>query len=129
MAITYVWKTNKAKTKNITLGEGDNAVEYTDVVDAVDWELKGIDSESRLIGQGESAVDEPYSCTFNGTEGLDTNGISNGFIDFNSLSTDQLQAWVEASLGQDRIQEIKDAIEEDIANQKNFSPAIKSVGD
>ena len=97
MAITYEWVFGPLET---TLQEDG----MTNVVKTVHWRL--------------NAVDGNYSETTYGTVGLESPTLST-FIDYEDLTKEQVQGWVENALGAERVAEMKRSLENSINLKKN----------
>jgi hypothetical protein len=76
--------------------------ELTDVVYNVHWRLTGAEGE--------------HSATVIGTQSLTAENIQpEGFIPFESLTHEQVIAWVEESMGDDRVAELKASVDSQVA--------------
>jgi hypothetical protein len=76
--------------------------ELTDVVYNVHWRLTGAEGE--------------HSATVIGTQSLTAENIQpEGFIPFESLTHEQVIAWVEESMGEDRVAELKASVDSQVA--------------
>ena len=106
MANTYSWDCRTVDTYP-TLG--DNA----DVVYRVHWRLKGADSN----GVEDSTI---------GTCSLDTSDIKS-FVAFDKLTNDSVTAWVEASLGADKVKELKASVDAMITEKTNPTSVTKNI--
>ena len=102
MAISYEWDVN---TVDVYPSEGD----YTDVIYNVHWRLNAIDTEV-------DTESSPYTASVYGTQVLDTSDLS-GFIDFESVTSSQVQGWVESAMGAEEVQSLKDGLDANIAGQ------------
>ena len=87
---------------------------HTDVIFNVHWRLTGEDTDGN--------VGSTY-----GTISLDTSDLSN-FTDFDSITEEQVNGWVEAAMGAEEVQAKKDAIDSQIAEQINPSVVTKQIG-
>jgi hypothetical protein len=56
----------------------------------------------------------PYTASVYGTQVLDTSDLS-GFIDFDSVTSAEVQGWVEAAMGEEQVQTYKDNLDAQIA--------------
>ena len=83
MAISYEWNVN---TVDVHPTEGD----YTDVIYNVHWILNATDTQVDAEGN-------PYTASVYGTQNLDTSDLS-GFIDFDSVTSAEVQGWVESAM-------------------------------
>ena len=107
MAINYTWNVSTVDVKEI---DGN-----ADTVFNVHWRLTGTDD----------ANDE--SATVYGTVGLDTEDLSD-FIAFADLTVSDVQGWVEAAMGEDRVTEIKAGLDTTIAELVTPTVQTKQVG-
>jgi len=107
MAINYTWNVSTVDVKEI---DGN-----ADTVFNVHWRLTGTDD----------ANDE--SSTVYGTVGLDTEDLSD-FIAFADLTVNDVQGWVEAAMGEDRVTEIKAGLDTTIAELVTPTVQTKQVG-
>ena len=104
MAISYEWNVS---TVDVYPTEGD----YTDVIYNVHWRLNATDTQVDAEGN-------PYTASVYGTQVLDTSDLS-GFIDFDSVTSSQVQGWVESAMGAEEVQSLKDSLDANIAGQIN----------
>ena len=102
MAISYEWNVN---TVDVYPTDGD----YTDVIYNVHWRLNAIDTQVDAEGN-------PYTASVYGTQVLDTSDLSN-FTDFDSVTSSQVQGWVESAMGAEEVQSLKDGLDANIAGQ------------
>ena len=107
MANTYSWD---CKTVDTYPKLGDNA----DVVYNVHWRLKGSNGK----GVEDSTI---------GTCALDTSDIKD-FVAFDKLTNESVTAWVEASLGADRVKELKASVDAMIKEKLNPTSVTKVIG-
>jgi hypothetical protein len=102
MAISYEWDVN---TVDVYPTDGD----YTDVIYNVHWRLNATDTQVDAEGN-------PYTASVYGTQVLDTSDLS-GFIDFDNVTSSQVQGWVESAMGAEEVQSLKDSLDANIAGQ------------
>ena len=102
MAISYEWNVN---TVDVYPTEGD----YTDVIYNVHWRLNATDTEVDAEGS-------PYTASVYAAQNLDTSDLS-GFIDFDSVTSAEVQGWVESAMGAEEVQSLKDNLDTNIAGQ------------
>jgi len=102
MAISYTWDVN---TVDVYPTDGD----YTDVIYNVHWRLNATDTQVDAEGN-------PYTASVYGTQVLDTSDLS-GFIDFDSVTSSQVQGWTESAMGAEEVQSLKDGLDANIAGQ------------
>jgi hypothetical protein len=112
MAISYEWNVN---TVDVYPSEGD----YTDVIYNVHWRLNAADTEVDAEGN-------PYTASVYGTQVLDTSDLS-GFIDFDSVTSADVQGWVESAMGEEEVQSLKDSLDTNIAGQINPTSISKTL--
>ena len=112
MAISYEWDVN---TVDVYPSEGD----YTDVIYNVHWRLNAIDTQIDAEGN-------PYIASVYGTQVLDTSDLS-GFIDFDSVTSAEVQGWVESAMGAEEVQSLKDSLDANIAGQINPTSETKTL--
>ena len=100
MAITYEWNVN---TVDVYPSEGDES----NVIYNVHWRLNATDTEVDAEGN-------PYVASVYGTQSLDISDLSN-FTNFDSVTSSQVQGWVEAAMGEEAVQNLKDGLDAQIA--------------
>jgi len=83
------------------------------VVHNVHWRLTGSDDSNN------DAEGNPQAATVYGSQSLDTSDLSS-FINWSSLQASDVQGWVEAALGTDKVSTLKAGIDASIA--KKVSP-------
>jgi hypothetical protein len=93
-----------------------------DVVYVVHWRLNATSSETHEV-KGE---DVPYTASVYGTEYL-TLGDLPGFIAFADLTNAITTGWVEDTMGEDRVQTLKDNLDANIAEQINPTKEAKTI--
>ena len=107
MAINYTWNVSTVDVKEI---DGN-----ADTVFNVHWRLTGTDD----------ANDESVSVY--GTQSLDTSDLSD-FTAFADLTASDVQGWVEAALGADRVTELKASLDAQIAEKVTPTSVTKTIG-
>ena len=112
MAISYNWDVN---TVDVYPTDGD----YTDVIYNVHWRLNAVDTQVDAEGN-------PYTASVYGTQVLDTSDLS-GFIDFDSVTSAEVQGWVESAMGAEDVQSLKDSLDANIAGQINPTSETKTL--
>ena len=112
MAISYEWNVN---TVDVYPTDGD----YTDVIYNVHWRLNAVDTQVDAEGN-------PYTAYVYGTQVLDTSDLS-GFIDFDSVTSAEVQGWVESSMGEEEVQSLKDTLDGNIAGQITPTSVTKTL--
>ena len=112
MAISYEWDVN---TVDVYPTDGD----YTDVIYNVHWRLNATDTQVDAEGN-------PYTASSYGTQVLDTSDLS-GFIDFDSVTSAEVQGWVESAMGEEEVQSLKDSLDANIAGQITPTSETKTL--
>ena len=112
MSISYQWD---VKTVDVYPSEGG----HNNVIYLVHWRLNATDTEVDAEGN-------PYFASVYGTQVLDTSDLSN-FTDFDSVTSSQVQGWVEAAMGAEEVQSLKDGLDANIAEQKNPTSVTKQL--
>jgi len=100
MAITYTWNVNTVDVYPSEEG-------HSNVIYNVHWRLNATDTEVDAEGN-------PYVASVYGTQSLDTSDLSN-FTNFDSVTSSQVQGWVEAAMGEEAVQGLKDGLDAQIA--------------
>jgi hypothetical protein len=100
MAITYTWNVSTVDTKTIDSTD--------DVIYNVHWRLNAED-DANQDDDGNNLTAGVY-----GTQTLDTSDLSN-FIIFGSVDAATVQGWVEAAMGEEAVQGLKDGLDAQIA--------------
>jgi len=113
MAINYTWDVSTVDVKEID----SNA----DTVFNVHWRLTGTDDANN------DADGNPQAATVYGTQSLDTSDLSN-FTAFADLTASNVQGWVEAAMGADKITEMKAGLDANIAELVTPTVQTKQVG-
>ena len=108
MAITYHWNTYNVDVYPTKTDAND--VTETDVIWHVNWQLIATD------GSRNHAAGDPIRGVHFGETDLDISDFT-GFIAFDSVTRSNVQGWVEADLGADKIAAMKTALNADIALQ------------
>lgn len=117
MATTYTWD---CRTVDVHPTQG----ELSNVVYNVHWRLTG----KRMVTVGET--EEEFFYTNIGTQVLTLENIQpEGFIPFDQLTHEQVIAWTEEAIGEERIEEIKTAIAEAIDRLITPVSVTKIVGE
>jgi len=104
MSISYEWNVNTVDV--YPTDEGHSNVIYN-----VHWRLNATDTEVDAEGN-------PYTASVYGTQVLDTSDLSN-FTDFESVTSSQVQGWVESAMGAEEVQSLKDGLDAKIADEIN----------
>ena len=112
MSISYQWNVS---TVNVYPSEGGQS----SVIHNVHWRLNATDTEVDAEGN-------PYVASVYGTQSLDTSDLSN-FTNFDSVTSSQVQGWVEAAMGEEAVQGLKDGLDAQIDGQKNPTSVTKTL--
>jgi len=112
MAITYQWNVNTVDVYPSEEG-------HSNVIYNVHWRLNATDTEVDAEGN-------PYVASVYGTQSLDTSDLSN-FTNFDSVTSSQVQGWVEAAMGEEAVQGLKDGLDAQIDGQKNPTSVTKTL--
>ena len=100
MSISYQWNVNTVDVYPSEEG-------HSNVIYLVHWRLNATDTEVDAEGN-------PYVASVYGTQSLDTSDLSN-FTNFDSVTSSQVQGWVEAAMGEEAVQGLKDGLDAQIA--------------
>lgn len=112
MAISYSWNVNTVDVYPTEKGQ-------TDVIYNVHWRLNATDTQVDAKGN-------PYTSSVYSTQNLDTSDLSD-FIDFDSVTSAEVQGWVESAMGEERVQSLKDGLDANIADQINPTSETKQL--
>ena len=112
MAITYTWNVNTVDVYPSEEG-------HSNVIYNVHWRLNATDTEVDAEGN-------PYVASVYGTQSLDTSDLSN-FTNFDSVTSSQVQGWVEAAMGEEAVQGLKDGLDAQIDGLKNPTSVTKTL--
>lgn len=112
MAISYTWDVNTVDV--YPTDEGHSNVIYN-----VHWRLNATDTQVDAEGN-------PYTASVYGTQSLDTSDLSD-FTDFDSVTSSQVQGWVETAMGEEEVQSLKDNLDANIAGQINPTSETKQL--
>lgn len=107
--MTYSWDCRTVDTYP-TKGE------LTDVVYNVHWRLTGTEGE--------------HSATVIGTQNLTVEDIQpEGFIAFEDLTHEQVIAWVEEAMGEERVTELKTSVDSQVASLITPTSVTKTIAE
>ena len=112
MAITYTWNVSTVDTKTIDSND--------DVIFNVHWRLNAED-DANQDDEGNNLTAGVY-----GTQSLDTSDLSS-FISFDSVDAATVEGWVEAAMGADEVQNLKDGLDAQIAELITPSSETKQL--
>ena len=113
MAISYAWDCKKCETYPSKSGKSN-------VVHNVHWRLTAKDDTNK-DSDGNNHTSSCY-----GTQSLDTSDLSS-FKNWSSLTSSDVQAWVEAALGSDKVTKMKTGLSEDIAEKVSPTSVLKTL--
>ena len=113
MAINYAWNVNTVDTY-------PTKDSNSDVVYNVHWRLTATD-DSNNDEEGNPQTADVY-----GSQPLDTDDISS-FIAFADLTSSDVQGWVEAALGADKVTELKSRLDAQIAEKITPTSVTKTI--
>ena len=99
------------ETKINTIDRVLNENNLADVCKAVHYSF----NKQEVVGEGDNAV--TYSASNIGTVGLDAPDSEN-FTAYADITEEDVQGWVEAKIGADRLAEIEASLNAQIAEQK-----------
>ena len=112
MAISYNWDVNTVDVYPTEEGQ-------TDVIYNVHWKLNATDTQVDAEGN-------PYTASVYGTQSLNTSDLSD-FTDFDSVTSAEVQGWVESAMGEEEVQSLKDSLEANIAGQITPTSVTKTL--
>jgi hypothetical protein len=112
MSISYEWNVNTVDVYPTDEG-------HSDVIYNVHWRLNATDTQVDAEGN-------PYTASVYGTQALDTSDLSN-FTDFDSVTSSQVQGWVESAMGSEEVQSLKDNLDANIASQITPTSVTKTL--
>ena len=112
MAISYNWNVSTVDVYPSDEGQ-------TNVIYNVHWRLNAVDTQVDAEGN-------PYTASVYGTQSLDTSDLS-GFIDFDSVTSAEVQGWVESAMGEEQVQTYKDSLDAQIASLVTPTSVTKTL--
>ena len=114
MAIGYTWDVSTVDTYPTLESNAD-------VVYNVHWRLTAEDDAN------QDADGNNWTATSYGTQSVDTSDLSS-FTAFADLTSSDVQGWVEAAMGADAVQSLKDGLDAQIAAKINPTSVTKTIG-
>ena len=114
MAISYTWDVSTVDTYPTKDSKSD-------VVHSVHWKLKATDDTNK------DSNGNNWSTSIYGTQAVDTSDLSS-FIAFADLTVSDVQGWVEAALGADKVTEMKAGLDANIAEKITPTSVTKTIG-
>ena len=118
MAISYTWDVSTVDTYPTKDSKSD-------VVHNVHWRLKATDDTNKQTIDG---VEVNITSNVYGSQAVDTSDLSS-FKAFADLTASDVQGWVEAAMGEERVQEIKDNLDAEIAEKVTPTSVTKTIGE
>jgi hypothetical protein len=114
MAINYTWNVSTVDTYPTLESNAD-------VVYNVHWRLTAEDDAN------QDADGNNWTATSYGTQSVDTSDLSS-FTAFADLTSSDVQGWVEAAMGTDAVQSLKDGLDAQIALKITPTSVTKTIG-
>ena len=114
MAISYSWDVSTVDTYPTLESNAD-------VVYNVHWRLTAEDDAN------QDADGNNWTATSYGTQSVDTSDLSS-FTSFADLTSSDVQGWVEAAMGSDAVQNLKDGLDAQIEAKINPTSVTKTIG-
>ena len=114
MAISYSWNVSTVDTYPTHNSQSD-------VVYNVHWRLTATDDANN------DADGNPQTASVYGSQAVDTSDLSS-FTAFADLTASDVQGWVEAALGADKITEMKASLDAQIAEKITPTSVTKTIG-
>ena len=118
MAISYTWDVSTVDTYPTKDSKSD-------VVHNVHWRLKATDDANTV--KDMEGNDIPATAEIYGSQAVDTSDLSS-FKAFADLKASDVQGWVEAALGADKVTEIKAGLDANIAAKITPTSVTKTIG-
>lgn len=119
MAISYTWDVKTVDT--YPSHTDDNSNTESDVIYCVHWILTGEDDANN------DANGNPQQSSVYGSINLDVSDLSS-FTAFDSVTTSNVQGWVESALGSDEVTSLKSNIDAQIAEKITPTTETKTIG-
>ena len=114
MAISYTWDVSTVDTYPTKDSKSD-------VVHNVHWRLTATDDTNK-DSEGNNWTADVY-----GSQAVDTSDLSS-FTAFADLTASDVQGWVEAALGADKVTEMKASLDANIAEKVTPTSVTKTIG-
>ena len=114
MAISYTWDVSTVDTYPTKDSKSD-------VVHNVHWRLTATDDTNK------DSDGNNWTAEFYGTQVVDTSDLSS-FKAFADLKASDVQGWVEAALGADKVTEMKAGLDASIAAKITPTSVTKTIG-
>ena len=119
MAISYTWDVKTVDT--YPSHTDDNSNTQSDVIYNVHWRLTGEDDANN------DADGNPQQGSVYGSINLDVSDLST-FTAFDSVTTSNVQGWVESALGSDKVTSLKSNIDAQISEKVTPTTETKIIG-
>ncbi len=113
MAISYAWDVKTVDTYPTKDSKSD-------VVYNVHWRLTATEDANN------DTEGEDYAASSYGTQDLNTDDLED-FIDFESVTTAEVEAWVIAAMGEEAVTELEANLAQQIEEQKNPTSVQKII--
>lgn len=110
MATTYTWNVSTVDT--YPSHTDDNSVTEDDVIFNIHWRLTGDDTTN--------------TATVIGTQALDVSDIST-FTDFDSVTTSDVEGWLTAALGSEKVQSLKDSVQAQLTEKATPTVVTRTI--
>ena len=114
MAVSYTWNVSTVDTYPTKDSKSD-------VVHNVHWRLTATDDTNK-DSEGNNWTADVY-----GSQAVDTSDLSS-FTAFADLTASDVQGWVEAALGADKVTEMKAGLDANIAKKITPTSVTKTIG-
>ena len=114
MAIGYTWDVSTVDTYPTKDSKSD-------VVYNVHWRITATDDTNK------DSDGNNWTATSYGTQSVDTADLSS-FKAFGDLKASDVQGWVEAAMGADEVQSLKDGLDAQIEAKINPTSVTKTIG-
>ena len=121
MAISYTWDVKTCDTYPSHTDSQDPANTESDVVYNVHWRLTAEDDAN------QDADGNNWTASVYGTQSVDTADIAD-FTAFADLTSSDVQGWVEAAMGSEAVQNLKDGLDAQIAAKITPTSVTKTIG-
>ena len=115
MAISYEWDVSTVDTYPTKDSKSD-------VVHKIHWKILATDDANN------DANGNPQSASVYGSQSLDTSDLSS-FTAFADLTVSDVQGWVEAALGEEKITAIKAGLTAQIEEKNTPTTVTKTIGE
>ena len=112
--INYTWNVSTVDTYPTLDGNAD-------VVYLVHWRLTAEDDAN------QDADGNNWTASSYGTQSVDTSDLSS-FTSFADVSAATVQGWVEAAMGEEAVQSLKDGLDAQIEAKINPTSVTKTIG-